>query len=156
MLSVPKYVQFVADPRFEEVKAYVRSGVFGPYNYEELMGSLEGNEGYGRADYFLVGKDFPTYLECQEEVDKAYRDQKVSIIKELYIEHSNISRTSLTPIISLKPLFLTAAINHAMVSSSAFMKNNSILVKLVIVILNICEKILNVTHYGRKGVFYCV
>ncbi|WVZ22742.1 hypothetical protein V8G54_001286 [Vigna mungo] len=68
--------KFVPDPRFEEVKAYVRSGVFGPYNYDELMGSLEGNEGYGRADYFLVGKDFPSYLECQEEVDKAYRDQK--------------------------------------------------------------------------------
>ncbi|KAK7317949.1 hypothetical protein RJT34_02597 [Clitoria ternatea] len=68
--------KFVPDPRFEEVKAYVRSGVFGPYNYEELMGSLEGNEGYGRADYFLVGKDFPSYLECQEAVDKAYRDKK--------------------------------------------------------------------------------
>lgn len=66
------------DPRFEEVKAFVRSGVFGPYNYEELMGSLEGNEGYGRADYFLVGKDFPSYIECQEKVDEAYRDQKVS------------------------------------------------------------------------------
>ncbi|XP_054808783.1 alpha-1,4 glucan phosphorylase L-2 isozyme, chloroplastic/amyloplastic-like isoform X2 [Prosopis cineraria] len=68
--------RFVADPRFEEVKAYVRSGAFGPYNYEELMGSLEGNEGYGRADYFLVGKDFPNYIECQEKVDEAYRDQK--------------------------------------------------------------------------------
>ncbi|AES89986.2 putative glycogen phosphorylase [Medicago truncatula] len=68
--------KFVPDPQFEEVKAYVRSGVFGTYNYDELMGSLEGNEGYGRADYFLVGKDFPSYLECQEEVDKAYRDQK--------------------------------------------------------------------------------
>ncbi|WJX44430.1 Acid phosphatase pho1 [Trifolium repens] len=41
------------------------------------MGSLEGNEGYGRADYFLVDKDFPSYLECQEEVDKASRDKKV-------------------------------------------------------------------------------
>lgn len=71
-------MQFVADPRFEEVKAFVRSGVFGPYNYDELMGSLEGNEGYGRADYFLVGKDFPSYIECQEKVDEAYRDQKVS------------------------------------------------------------------------------
>ncbi|WJX50532.1 glycogen phosphorylase [Trifolium repens] len=40
------------------------------------MGSLEGNEGYGRADYFLVDKDFPSYLECQEEVDKASRDKK--------------------------------------------------------------------------------
>ncbi|CAL5213000.1 unnamed protein product [Lathyrus oleraceus] len=68
--------KFVPDPRFEEVKSYVRSGVFGSYNYDDLIGSLEGNEGYGRADYFLVGKDFPSYLECQEEVDKAYRDQK--------------------------------------------------------------------------------
>nr|POF04312.1 alpha-1,4 glucan phosphorylase l-2 isozyme, chloroplastic/amyloplastic [Quercus suber] len=58
--------KFVPDPRFEEVKDFVRSGIFGPYNYEELMGSLEGNEGYGRADYFLVGKDFPSYIECQE------------------------------------------------------------------------------------------
>ncbi|EYU28844.1 hypothetical protein MIMGU_mgv11b020350mg [Erythranthe guttata] len=41
------------------------------------MGSLEGNEGYGRADYFLVGKDFPSYLDCQEKVDQAYRDQKL-------------------------------------------------------------------------------
>lgn len=68
--------KFVADPRFEEVKQYVRSGVFGTYSYDELMGSLEGNEGYGRADYFLVGKDFPAYIECQEEVDTAYRDEK--------------------------------------------------------------------------------
>ncbi|GLU09523.1 hypothetical protein SLE2022_333740 [Rubroshorea leprosula] len=68
--------KFIPDPHFEEVKAYVRSGVFGPYNYEELMGSLEGNEGYGRADYFLVGKDFPSYIECQAKVDEAYRDQK--------------------------------------------------------------------------------
>ncbi|PON40780.1 Glycogen/starch/alpha-glucan phosphorylase [Parasponia andersonii] len=68
--------KFVPDPRFEEVKEFVRSGVFGPYNYDELIGSLEGNEGFGRADYFLVGKDFPSYIECQEEVDEAYRDQK--------------------------------------------------------------------------------
>lgn len=72
------YAQFVPDPRFEEVKAFVRSGVFGSNNYEELMGSLEGNEGYGRADYFLVGKDFPSYIECQDRVDEAYRDQKVA------------------------------------------------------------------------------
>ncbi|CAL5325894.1 unnamed protein product [Camellia sinensis] len=67
--------KFVPDPRFEEVKEFVRSGVFGPYNYDELMGSLEGNEGFGSADYFLVGKDFPSYIECQEKVDEAYRDQ---------------------------------------------------------------------------------
>ncbi|XP_010258124.1 PREDICTED: alpha-1,4 glucan phosphorylase L-2 isozyme, chloroplastic/amyloplastic [Nelumbo nucifera] len=68
--------KFVPDPRFEEVKEYVRSGVFGSYNYDEMIGSLEGNEGFGRADYFLVGKDFPSYLECQEKVDEAYKDQK--------------------------------------------------------------------------------
>lgn len=68
--------KFLSDPRFEEVKAFIRTGVFGPYNYNELMGSLEGNEGYGRADYFLVGKDFPSYIECQEKVDKAYKDQR--------------------------------------------------------------------------------
>ncbi|KDO72722.1 hypothetical protein CISIN_1g0018791mg, partial [Citrus sinensis] len=67
---------FVPDARFEEVKKFVKSGVFGSYNYDELMGSLEGNEGFGQADYFLVGKDFPSYLECQEKVDEAYCDQK--------------------------------------------------------------------------------
>ncbi|KAJ0254001.1 Alpha-glucan phosphorylase 1 [Hirschfeldia incana] len=67
--------KFVPDPIFEEVKQFVRSGVFGS-NYDELIGSLEGNEGFGRADYFLVGKDFPSYVECQEKVDEAYRDQK--------------------------------------------------------------------------------
>ena len=67
------------DPPFEEVKAFVRSGAFGA-NYDELMGSLEGNEGYRRADHFLVGKDFPSYVECQEQVDEAYRDQKVSLV----------------------------------------------------------------------------
>ena len=66
------------------MKKYVRSGVFGPYNYDELMGSLEGNEGFGRADYFLVGKDFPSYIECQDKVDEAYRDQKVSYILIIY------------------------------------------------------------------------
>lgn len=73
--------QFVPDPSFEEVKDFVKSGVFGPCNYDELIGSLEGNEGFGRADYFLVGKDFPSYIECQEEVDKAYHDQKVSFTR---------------------------------------------------------------------------
>ncbi|KAL4568530.1 hypothetical protein LXL04_024144 [Taraxacum kok-saghyz] len=67
--------KYVADPCFEEVKEYVKSGVFGN-SYDELMGSLEGDEGFGRGDYFLVGKDFPSYIQCQEKVDEAYRDQK--------------------------------------------------------------------------------
>ncbi|GKD42518.1 retrovirus-related pol polyprotein from transposon TNT 1-94, partial [Tanacetum coccineum] len=44
------------------------SGLFDPYNYNELMGSLKGNEGYGRADYFPMGKDFRAYSECQDEM----------------------------------------------------------------------------------------
>lgn len=67
--------KFVPDPRFEEVKEYVRSGVFGPCDYSGLLSSLEGNTGYGQGDYFLVGNDFPSYIECQEKVDKAYIDQ---------------------------------------------------------------------------------
>ncbi|KAL5987655.1 Alpha-1,4 glucan phosphorylase L isozyme, chloroplastic/amyloplastic [Asimina triloba] len=68
--------KFVPDPRFEEVKKFVRSGVFGTYNYDDMLVPLEGDEGFGRADYFLVGKDFPSYIECQEKVDDAYRNQK--------------------------------------------------------------------------------
>ncbi|KAE8694478.1 Alpha-1,4 glucan phosphorylase L isozyme [Hibiscus syriacus] len=68
--------KFIPDPRFEEVKKFVRSGVFGSSSYDELLGSLEGNKGFGRADYFLVGKDFPSYIDCQAKVDEAYKDQK--------------------------------------------------------------------------------
>ncbi|GAA0154416.1 glycosyltransferase [Lithospermum erythrorhizon] len=68
--------KYVPDESFEEVKKFIRSGAFGSYNYDELLGSLEGNEGFGRGDYFLVGKDFPSYIECQEKVDETYRDPK--------------------------------------------------------------------------------
>lgn len=84
------HLQFIPDKRFEVVKKFVKSGAFGPHNYDELIGSLEGNEGFGQADYFLVGKDFPSYIECQQEVDEAYKDQRVScttlfsIILEIY------------------------------------------------------------------------
>eukprot|EP00252_Welwitschia_mirabilis_P015924 TRINITY_DN3532_c0_g1_i1.p1 TRINITY_DN3532_c0_g1~~TRINITY_DN3532_c0_g1_i1.p1 ORF type:complete len:845 (-),score=181.40 TRINITY_DN3532_c0_g1_i1:152-2686(-) len=67
---------FNPDPRFEEAKNFVKSGVFGDYDYTPLLESLEGNSGYGRADYFLVGYDFPTYIETQARVDNAYRDTK--------------------------------------------------------------------------------
>ncbi|CAA6657417.1 unnamed protein product [Spirodela intermedia] len=72
---------FLFGARAEEISGLRKerakgSGVFGSYNYSDLIGSLEGNEGFGRADYFLVGKDFPSYIESQAEVDEAYRDQK--------------------------------------------------------------------------------
>ncbi|KAG0562497.1 hypothetical protein KC19_9G151300 [Ceratodon purpureus] len=61
---------------FEEAKEFIRSGALGDYDYAPLLESLEGDEGFGKADYFLVGKDFPAYVECHEKVDKAYRDQE--------------------------------------------------------------------------------
>ncbi|KAI4383881.1 hypothetical protein MLD38_009673 [Melastoma candidum] len=67
---------FKPDFRFEEAKQYIRSGAFGTYDYNLLLDSLEGNTGYGRGDYFLVGHDFPSYMEAQERVDEAYKDRR--------------------------------------------------------------------------------
>ncbi|KAK4382452.1 Alpha-glucan phosphorylase, H isozyme [Sesamum angolense] len=67
---------FKPDPRFEEAKQFIRSGAFGSYDYNPLLESLEGNSGYGRGDYFLVGYDFPSYMDAQERVDEAYKDRK--------------------------------------------------------------------------------
>ncbi|XP_058099561.1 alpha-glucan phosphorylase, H isozyme isoform X2 [Magnolia sinica] len=67
---------FKPDPRFEEAKQFIRSGAFGSYDYNPLLESLEGNSGYGRGDYFLVGYDFPSYMDAQDRVDEAYKDQR--------------------------------------------------------------------------------
>ncbi|KAF8402710.1 hypothetical protein HHK36_010798 [Tetracentron sinense] len=76
--------QFKPDPRFEEAKQFIRSGAFGSYDYNALLESLEGNSGYGRGDYFLVGHDFPSYMDAQDRVDEAYKDRikwlKMSIL----------------------------------------------------------------------------
>jgi starch phosphorylase len=64
---------FTPDPRFEEAKQMIRSKTFGDFDYEPLLDSLEGNSGYGRGDYFLVGVDFPSYIEAQKEIDIAYK-----------------------------------------------------------------------------------
>ncbi|KGN47109.1 alpha-glucan phosphorylase, H isozyme [Cucumis sativus] len=68
---------FKPDPRFEEAKQFIRSGAFGNYDYGPLLDSLEGNSGYGRGDYFLVGHDFSTYMDAQARVDEAYKDRKL-------------------------------------------------------------------------------
>ncbi|XP_042512696.1 alpha-glucan phosphorylase, H isozyme-like isoform X2 [Macadamia integrifolia] len=67
---------FKPDSRFEEAKQFIRTGAFGSYDYNPLLDSLEGNSGYGRGDYFLVGHDFPSYMEAQAKVDEAYKDKK--------------------------------------------------------------------------------
>ena len=45
--------------------------MFGSYDYNPLLDSLEGISGYGRGDYFLVGHDFPSYMDAQAKVDEA-------------------------------------------------------------------------------------
>ncbi|KAK9734736.1 hypothetical protein RND81_04G160000 [Saponaria officinalis] len=67
---------FKPDRRYEEAKQFIRSGAFGTYDYEPLLDSLEGDSGYGRGDYFLVGHDFPSYIDMQAKVDEAYKDKK--------------------------------------------------------------------------------
>ena len=53
---------------------YIKSGVFGE-SFQELLGSLEGNEGFGRGDYFCVGHDFASYVDELDAVDEHWRDQ---------------------------------------------------------------------------------
>jgi len=74
---------FKPDPRFTETKDYIRSGVFNPGKDKDIehaadcvMGSLEGNEGFGIGDYFCVGYDFPGFLDAMAKVDETYKDQK--------------------------------------------------------------------------------
>jgi glycogen phosphorylase len=74
--------KFVPDPRFIETKDYIRSGVFNPakdaalaHAIDCVMGSLEGNEGFGIGDYFCVGYDFASFLDAMSAADEAYKDQ---------------------------------------------------------------------------------
>eukprot|EP00898_Chlorokybus_atmophyticus_P004701 jgi/Chlat1/5231/Chrsp33S05080 len=72
--------KYTPHPKFTETLDYIRTGVFGSKKsereeVEQLLGSLEGNSGYGRGDYFLVGVDFAGYIEAQEAVDAAYKDR---------------------------------------------------------------------------------
>lgn len=87
--------KFKPDPRFVEAMNYIKSGEFG--DFDELLSSLEGDEGFGRGDYFLVGYDFPSYLDAQTEVDKMYKDQfawtKASILSTAYSGKFSSDRT---------------------------------------------------------------
>ena len=51
--------EFVPPAEFTAVMDCIKSGAFGEEGeFDELLYSLEGNEGFGRGDYFLVAKDF--------------------------------------------------------------------------------------------------
>jgi len=66
--------KFTPPKSFVDVCATLKNGPFG--DFTGLMGTLEGNEGFGRGDFFLLGYDFDTYIEAQLRVDKMYADQK--------------------------------------------------------------------------------
>ena len=43
--------------------------------YRDLYNSLLNNQGGSRADMYFILKDFRSYANAQEEVEKAYRDK---------------------------------------------------------------------------------
>jgi len=58
--------KFTPSARFTAVMGSIKAGMFGAKGeFDELLSSLEGNEGFGRGDYFLVAKDFDSYIDCQ-------------------------------------------------------------------------------------------
>ena len=59
------------DKRLEEVIGMIMSGVFGnPNVYAPIINVLSSNDSY------LVGQDFPSYLEAQDRVDSTFKDKK--------------------------------------------------------------------------------
>ena len=90
--------KFVPPESFTAVMDCIKAGTFGePGEFDELLWSLEGNEGFGRGDYFLVAKDFQSYIECQAKVDEAYKNQEKwtesSIISTAFSGKFNSDRT---------------------------------------------------------------
>ena len=90
--------KFEPPASFTAVMDCIKAGTFGaPGEFDELLWSLEGNEGFGRGDYFLVAKDFQSYIECQAKVDEAYKNQagwtESSIISTAFSGKFNSDRT---------------------------------------------------------------
>jgi starch phosphorylase len=67
--------QTAIDERFYNALKLISSGKFGHYSlYESVLRPLfDGN------DYYLLGHDFPSYMEAQERVDLAFVDRKAWI-----------------------------------------------------------------------------
>ena len=59
------------NPKLRRVFNTIRNGLFGsPKDYECILHPIE------NGDHYLVSYDFESYLQCQQRVDEAYRDQK--------------------------------------------------------------------------------
>ena len=90
--------EFEPPASFTAVMDCIKAGTFGaPGEFDELLWSLEGNEGFGRGDYFLVAKDFQSYIECQAKVDAAYKNEagwtESSIVSTAFSGKFNSDRT---------------------------------------------------------------
>jgi len=67
-----KYHRGAMDSKLELVIETIRSGHFGDYSvFSPLMETLTSG-----GDYYLISADFTPYIEAQERVDAAFRDQR--------------------------------------------------------------------------------
>lgn len=63
--------EYKPDKRFTLVLDLIKKGLFGdPSIFEPIINSLTGGN-----DFYILGPDFPSYLEVQERIDATYKDQ---------------------------------------------------------------------------------
>jgi len=61
----------IKDPRLQEAVEAIKKGVFGdPNTFQELCEALKPSH-----DYYLVGDDFSSYVECQQRIAVAFQDK---------------------------------------------------------------------------------
>jgi len=66
-----KTIEKVQDPRLIDVIQTIRSGHFGDASiFEELIESLKPSY-----DYYLLGDDFGSYVECHQKLSEVFKDQ---------------------------------------------------------------------------------
>ncbi|KAK1778535.1 glycosyl transferase [Copromyces sp. CBS 386.78] len=73
------YGSHTVDPDLTKVFEAIEKGTFGEPN--DFMGMISAVRDHG--DFYLVSDDFHSYIETQELVDKAYRDQEGWITKSI-------------------------------------------------------------------------
>ncbi|EGO59779.1 glycogen phosphorylase [Neurospora tetrasperma FGSC 2508] len=73
------YGSYTVDPDLVKVFEAIEKGTFGEPN--DFMGMISAVRDHG--DFYLVSDDFHSYIETQELVDKAYRDQEGWITKSI-------------------------------------------------------------------------
>ncbi|KAK3111999.1 Non-essential glycogen phosphorylase [Teratosphaeriaceae sp. CCFEE 6253] len=73
------YGDFVLDPSLQRVFDTIKSGTFGDAGpFSGLVDSI-----VDHGDYYLVSDDFKSYIETQDLIDKAYKDQESWLTKTI-------------------------------------------------------------------------